>query len=127
MGFQRRRKVYKLDFSGTEYEGFEVRVSGLTTGEYLDIVGAAATDQNSKETQTMLRLFAKHIVSWNLEDEDGDSVPPSYEGVKSMEFTMVMFVINAWTDALVTVPDGVGKESKNGASPLVASIPTESL
>lgn len=131
MGFKRKRKVYRLDFSDTEYEGLEVRVRGLTTGEYLDVVGLAATstDENSGETDAMLKLFARHLVAWNLEDEDGNPVPATYEGIKSNDLSMNLRIVNAWTDAIASVSEDVEKKSLTGVidSPTVVNIPTEVL
>lgn len=127
MGFQRKRKIYKLDFSDTEYDGLEVKVSGLTTGEYLDIIGLSVTEEDgSAETDGMLQMFARHLMYWNLED-DGEPVPATYEGIKSNDLAMNLFIVNAWTNAIGDVPKSAGKESPNGESSLVASIPTETL
>lgn len=129
MQYKRKRKVYKLDFTGTEYEGLQVKVRGLTTGEYLDIVALSApgTEGDTNETEGMLRMFAEHLVSWNLVDEDEEPVPTTYEGVKANDFVMNSTIINAWTEALATVPAGTEKKSLPGDSSLVASIPTETL
>lgn len=127
MGFQRKRKVYRLDFTGTEYEGLEVKVRGLTTGEYFELVSLSGpTDGGDKEVDGMVRMFAKHLVSWNLEDDEG-SVPTTYEAVKENDFTMTTTIINAWTDALAGVPRETAKKSLSGDTPLTASIPTEKL
>lgn len=129
MQYKRRRKLYNLDFEGTEYEGLQVKVRGLTTGEYLEIVSLSAPNaEGDRETEGMLRLFADHLVSWNLVDEEtGDLVPTTYEGVVTNDFVMNMFIINAWTEALATVPDKTEKKSVTGENPLVVSIPTETL
>jgi hypothetical protein len=129
MAFKRRRKVYRLDFEGTEYEGLEVKVRGLTTGEYLELVSLSAPGaEGDRETEGMLRMFARHLVSWNLEDEEtGELVPTTYEGVTSNDFVMNMFIINAWTSAIADVPEKTEKKSLVGEPSLVASIPTETL
>lgn len=125
MGFRRKRKIYKLDFTGTEYEGLEVKVGGLTTGEYLELVGLSAPGEDGAgETEKMLRFFSIHLRSWNLEDEEGAPVPTDFDGVKTNDLTMNMFVIGAWTDALAAVPEGTGKDSTSG-EPLLSSIPVE--
>jgi hypothetical protein len=129
MAFKRKRKVYNLDFEGTEYEGLQVKVRGLTTGEYLELVSLSAPGtEGDKETEGMLRMFAEHLVSWNLEDDETDElVPTTYEGVKSNDFVMNMSIINAWTSAIASVPEKTEKKSNVGDLPLVASIPTETL
>lgn len=129
MTFRRKRKIYSLDFEGTDYEGLQVKVRGLTTGEYLEIVSlsAPATEEN-KETEGLLRMFAEHLVSWNLIDDDTDEpVPTTYDGVTSNDFLMNMYIVNAWTDAIASVPEKTEKKSTPGDDSLVASIPTETL
>lgn len=128
MGFQRKRKIYKLDFAGTEYDGLVVKVGGLTTGEYLELVTLAApgVENSEDETAGMLRMLAGHLKSWNLE-EDGEPIPATFEGVKSNDLSMNMAIITAWTDALASVPEGVEKKSVTTSSPLLDSIPVEIL
>lgn len=130
MAFKRRRKVYHLDFAGTEYDGLEVKVRGLTTGEYLELVSLSApgTEGDSRENDGLIRLFTSHLVTWNLVDEDtNELVPTTFDGVKSNDIRMNMAIIHAWTDAMVDIPADTEKKSVLGDSSLVASIPTESL
>lgn len=127
MAFQRKRKVYRLDFGGTEYDGLEVRVHGLTTGEYLELVSlTGSTGETNGETEQLLRLFATHLLSWNLQEDD-EPVPATLDGVKSNDLSMNMRIIDAWTDAMVKVPAGTEKKSLSGDPAMVASIPTETL
>lgn len=128
MGFQRKRKVYKLDFAGTEYDGLEVKVQGLTTGEYLELVTlTGATSETENETEKLLKLFAKHLIWWNLTDEEDEPVPSDLDGIKSNDVPMSMKIIDAWTEAMISVPASTEKKSLAGDPSLVASIPTDSL
>src|SRR5512134_1572058 len=105
MSFKRKQRIYKLDFEGTEYDGLVVKVRGLTTGEYLDLVSlSAASDEGDGETEGMIKLLSTHLVSWNLEDEETDEpVPTTYEGLRSNDIRMNMVIVNAWTTALTSV------------------------
>lgn len=127
-GFKRKRKTYKLDFEGTEYDGLEVRVSGLTTGEYLELVSLSGpTEEGDREVEGMIRMFQRHLISWNLENEDGTPVPTTYEAVADNDFTMNSTIVNAWTLALVSVPEETAKKLTTSDDSLVESIPTEML
>lgn len=131
MGFQRKRKVYKLDFAETEYEGLEVQVTGLTTGEYLDflLLSGAVEEAGSgaNETQGMLEMFSRHLLSWNLESEDSEPVPADFDGIKSNDLTMNLRIVDAWISALSNVSEATEKKSLTGETGLVESIPTEVL
>jgi hypothetical protein len=127
-GYKRKRKTYRLDFSDTEWNGLEVRVKGLTTGEYLQLVQLSATsEEGDSETEAMLKMFASHLISWNLEDDEGDPIGTSFEDIKENDFTMNMSIVRAWTDALASVPEKVEKKFTTGDAALVASIPMETL
>lgn len=127
-GFKRKRKTYKLDFAGTEYDGLEVRVTGLTTGEYLELVSLSGpTEEGDREIEGMIRMFQKHLISWNLEDDKGKPLDTSYETVADNDFTMNTAIINAWTAALSSVPDETAKKLPTSDDSLVESIPTEML
>lgn len=130
MAFKRKRKIYHLNFAGTEYDGLEVKVRGLTTGEYLELVSLSApgTEGDTKENDGLIKLFATHLVTWNLLDEGtNELVPTTFDGVKTNDLQMNMAIIHAWTDAMVEVPADTEKKSALGDSSLVASIPTETL
>lgn len=129
MSFKRKRKVYNLDFAETEYDGLQVRVRGLTTGEYLELVSLSAPGaEGANETEKLLRFFALHLVSWNLEDEDTEEiVPQDYDGIASNDFSMNMAIINAWMDAMTSVPEKTEKKSGSGEPVLVESIPSQAL
>jgi hypothetical protein len=129
MSFKRKRKVYDLDFAETEYDGLRVKVRGLTTGEFLDLMSLSGSeDEGSKETEELLKLFASHLVSWNLEDDDSDElVPTTYEGIRSNDYGMNMAIINAWTSALANIPEKTEKKSDSGEPALVESIPSQAM
>ena len=127
MAFKRKRKIYKLDFEGTEYDGLEVRVRGLTTGEYLELItlSGVATEDGS-ETEKLLKMFSTHLVSWNLQEDD-EPVDASFDGIKANDLAMNLAIVDAWTNAMTSVSASTEKKSLAGDPTLVASIPTESL
>jgi hypothetical protein len=127
-GFKRKKKIYKLDFEGTEYDGLEVKVGGLTTGEFLELIGLSAPGtEESNETEKMMQFFSAHLVSWNLEDENDEPVPATFDGVKTNELAMNQFIVSSWISALADVPEATEKKSSGGETPLMDSIPTETL
>lgn len=130
MGYKRKRKVYKLDFADTEYEGLIASVSGLTTGEYLDFISLSTPGDEADtgpQTQGMLEMLSRHLMSWNLLDEAGKAVPADFDGIKSNDLSMNLFIVDAWVNALSNVSSDAEKKSPSGDSPLAASIPMEIL
>lgn len=75
MGYQ--RSVLKLKFEDPEFEGFEVRMKRMSVDDMLyltslkDIRGESETEEGLAK---MLEILAEGILSWNLEDEQGNPV-----------------------------------------------------
>lgn len=128
MGFVPKRKTYRLVFEGTEYDGLEVRMRTITTGDYLTVVRVREADEETPElVDDMLRLLAGSLVSWNLEGEDGTPVPATLDGVMAQEFSLVMAILNAWERAVGGVPAPLDSASPSGGPSLEASIPMDTL
>lgn len=126
MGYKPKRKIYTLVFDGEEYEGLEVRIRGLNTGQVMDIDTARA-DGGDAAIVTMLQLMAEQLVEWNVEDDDGFPVPTTFEGVRSLDIDFNWAIIDAWQTAAAGVPAPLESGSTSGEPSLVASIPTETL
>ncbi len=108
MGFRKQPTVYKLRFEDEDFAGLEVTAKSLPLGEFLEFSkmssGAQDPAQGTRQTEAMFAMFAKHLVSWNLEDEHGKPVPATYKGVITQEFGFVLDIIKAWMDAIASVP-----------------------
>ncbi|BBC35294.1 hypothetical protein SGFS_065880 [Streptomyces graminofaciens] len=126
MGYKPRRKIYTLAFEGEEYEGLEVKIRGLNTGQVMDI-DAARADGGDSAIVAMLQLMAEQLVEWNVEDDEGQPVPTTFEGVRSLDIDFNWAVIDAWQNAAAGVPAPLESGSTSGEPSLVASIPTETL
>lgn len=126
MGYKPKRKIYTLAFEGEEYEGLEVRIRGLNTGQVMDI-DAARGDGGDGAIVTMLKLMADQLVEWNVEDDHGQPVPTTFEGVRSLDIDFNWAVIDAWQNAAAGVPAPLDGPSTDGEPALVASIPMDAL
>jgi hypothetical protein len=105
MGYRRNRKTYHLTFE--EFEGLEVTVRSVPVGELLDILKLLQeTGQQPGQAQVrrLFGAFAKQIVSWTYEDEDGKPLPASVDTLMGEEFDFVLRLINAWTEAIAGTP-----------------------
>ena len=126
MGYRPKQKIYTLEFEDPEFEGLEVRIRGLNTGQVMDIDAARASGSEAAIV-TMLKLMADRLVDWNVEDDDGKPVPTTFEGVRSLDVDFNWAVIDAWQNAAAGVKAPLDEPSTSGEPSLVASIPTETL
>jgi hypothetical protein len=138
MGFVRKRTVYKLVWDPPhELAGLEVRVTGASVGEMLDMAALADADDEVKAARSdeAFTRFAEALVSWNLEtevlDEGGVTtvpVPATLDGVRAQDLDFVLELIQAWMRAIVDVPPPLPDASTpGGSSGREVSIPMEAL
>ncbi|CAL9352075.1 hypothetical protein SUDANB1_00480 [Streptomyces sp. enrichment culture] len=121
MGYRPKRKIYTLDFTGTDYEGLEVSVRGMTVGEELELDGV------EMDGDLLVKTLVKRLVSWNVEDDAGQPVPATYEGVCTQDVPMVLAILNAVRTASSGVSDPLPQSSPSGEPSEVASIPMAPL
>lgn len=127
MGYRKQEKHYKLVFEDDEYEGLEVTAKSLSVGDFMRMTNLAGKNNNPdpQDIEAMFSTLAKSLVSWNLEDEQGNPVPADINGVKSQDFDFIMTVIGAWMEGIASVDPKAKKRSAPGSE--LASLPMEAL
>ena len=116
MGFKHQAKVYRLVFDDPELEGLEVRARSLSIAE--------ARDDDRK----VLDSFADALVSWNLEDENGQPLPATLETLETYpDVDFMNLIMDTWMTAVAGVDEELGKDSSSGEQSPEASLPMEPL
>lgn len=122
MGYKRKTKIYDLDFAGTEQDGLEIRIRGLN----LDQINTMQTDQlgNSPEgRRRLMAFFAEQLINWNMEDDDGQALPPTLDSIRTLDFEEFDSIIGAWGTAVAGVDAPLPQTSADGQPSVEASIP----
>lgn len=136
MGFQRKRKLYDLDFEGTALEGLSMVMRGLSVSEYLELsaladLAKASTEKQVEEVRALFVRVANKIERWDLEDEDGKPIPPSTDELMSWDFDDAMATVDAWMAKVQGVPDPLEQKSNGGnkwvGPPIPMDIPSPNL
>jgi hypothetical protein len=125
MGFEAPGTGSVLTFKDPRYEGLEVVVDSTPLGLVLSMAGqydaatAAVASGNVAAAlpviDELLRQFGEVLESWNVERR-GKPVPPTYEGLLTLDGTFAMAIVGAWvTGSTGPDPDGeLGKGSPSG-------------
>lgn len=127
MGYRRQPTVYRLVFE--EYEGLEVMARSVSIEELTKVLTLAqqmTSRPDDQQVNEMFGWFAKRLVSWNLEDEDGKPVPATFKGILGEELGFMLKIIQAWVRAITGVSAPLPNGSSGGPaarSPLEESIP----
>jgi hypothetical protein len=136
-GYKPGRKVLVLDFTGTEHEGLEVRCRAMRFGQMMDLArgdlltmanevraaGTVSPDQLA-QMDDLFGLFAEALISWNLlDDETGDPVPTTLDGLWSQDVGLALLVFQMWVMSMSQVTAPLDVPSSSGAPSQVGSLP----
>jgi hypothetical protein len=87
------------------------------------------TEEQAGLLAHLFDLFAEHLISWNLEDEDEDGnrtpVPATAEGVDSQEAVFVQEMTSYWQQACTAVAPPLSQGSPNGGPSPEGNAATE--
>jgi hypothetical protein len=126
-----KRKNYRLTWpEGHVRHGLIVSMRGMSIDD-MDTVTAFKgiskddVEQSAELLSSIAELLADKMVSWNLTEDDDTPVPVSVETIRREDLTMIMEILNAWTEAAVGVKASLGKDSNSGSTFPEESIPME--
>ena len=103
-GYRLAAKTYVLKFE--DHPGLEVSARSVPVGELLKILelaDAMTSDPTKAQVTELFTWFAKRLIGWNLEDEDGTPVPATAAGLLGLDFDFAMALVMAWTGAVSSV------------------------
>lgn len=126
--YKPKGKVYDLVFDdSTAFDGLEVSLRGLSTGEMLGMMRLMQDSENPAAAAEIVETVVKAIRTWNLDDEDDKPLPVTRENVLDQDLDMILAVAKAWVNGIAGVSDDLGKGSTSGPSFPVVNLPTEAL
>lgn len=115
MGFRRVPTIYTLEFDG-EYEGLVVRMQSTSFGNVRRLF-RLLNDETAAELESIegiIKLLADHIVSWNMEDAQGNPTPADESGLDDQDFPFIMDLSNRYLDQITGPDPELGKDSTDG-------------
>lgn len=117
--FRRERKLYQLNFEGTDLDGLEVIMKGVSLERFIAFSRVAAELESAdgrtiENIEAQFQFLAEALVSWNLDDEDGDPVPATYEGLKEQDISDVNAIMVGYMQAISSVPKALNSDSPSG-------------
>lgn len=115
---------------------FMARLAGVFTE--LQATGQAGVESGSATQEEMNRvadlidhaygMFASKLVSWNMQDEDGNEIAPTVEGFHTLDDDeFVMGAVRAWLEVVAGVSPDLGKDSGSGETSQALSLPMDVL
>lgn len=109
----------KLTFD--QYPEIEIYAGSISVAEAIEL------DLDETSTEARFQKFAGALRSWNLEDDAGQPIPTTYEGVRSIDVAFALEVVRAWISALTAVSGPLDRPSTATLPWEGLGIPTEPL
>lgn len=104
------------------------RLAGLQDFNFSNVTSLdRETLETIGEVSKLFQIFADSLIEWNLDDDDGNPVPPTIEGIKREDGAFIMDIIRAWTSTSSDVTENLGQPSNGGSRSEVALIPMETF
>lgn len=122
-GYVREGKIILLEFE--DEPGLEVRMRSVSIGMLRRLMGLAQLaeartgEDAMKAMDTIINVFCKRIVSWNLQHEDLESgevvdTPRTPAGLDEHDADFVFGMAMAWLNGLTMPSANLGKDSPDG-------------
>jgi hypothetical protein len=118
MGFKVGR-TFELAFEGTDLDGAKVTLRSASIGTNLEL-GTCSVERECE-------ILAEHLISWNLEEEDGKPLPATLEGVTLLEVAVKNLILREWLKATRGVTAPLDKRSPDGEQSPVEPMRMETL
>jgi len=134
VGYVRKRRVYRLRFEDEELDGLVVKVRSASVGRLLEfmrfLAGLSDDDLTTDDVEKFAGLFesfAEVLQEWNVQDEAGEPVPATLEGVYTQDADFVMDIMRVWFQAVTQPPAPLPATSSAGGPSAVPPLPMEPL
>jgi hypothetical protein len=134
VAYTRKPKVFRVSFEEPHpLAGLTVQTKGLSIKEFaafgLRMGDVAQIEQAGTDAEKLgeLRdlvdaidevrsLFADALIEWDMLNEDGSPVPPTLDGVKSLDDDEFFGIVNEWLEAIGGPSPDLGKGSGLGGT-----------
>ena len=110
-GFRLPEKTARINFDGTDYDGAEIQLRlSVTFAQFIALRESA----QGEDQETMARLFGETVLmSWNLEDADGQPIPADGDGMLAIPLELTNLVVQHWVEAVAGVPGPLPEPSED--------------
>jgi hypothetical protein len=135
MGYVRPTIKLVFDEDTGDMAGLEVRLRRpsidqalqVTSLDHLTSKSGSLTTDDRATIDEIFNTLGPLLIGWNLEEEDGTSVPATAEELRKQDVGFVLALIGEWMKASVGVSVPLGRRSTGGSQSEALSIPMDVL
>ena len=114
-GFKVTNRYGNIDFDeDSDYFGVEAKVKLSVPFDTLFWFQKNVSDEFETSLNALRKFGDEFLVEWNLEDEDGNPLPATGDGICSLpDYNLATNLMSGWIEAVVTPPDPLSNKSEN--------------
>ena len=103
------RRRARLEFTQPEYEGMVVEARlDVDMRTFFELQTLATDNTTPGNMEAAFSMFATQILeSWNIQDEDGTTVPADADGFMSLPPTLGTAILGAWSEAVTSAGEAL--------------------
>lgn len=113
--------------SDSELDGLVLRMKSPSMAVFFQFSDIDIKSMTPSSMRVIFEPMAEHMLSWDMEEEDGTPVPCNLQGLLSLEMLHVLEIMTGWIDAAASVSVPLGQPASSGSPSLEASIQMEPL
>lgn len=114
MGHRKKITVITVDLN-EKYEGLVIRMKSPTLGKLRRLMLTLEEDKLTHEMiGAVIDMIGSHLLTWTLEDEEGNELPATTEELEDLELNMILDIAHGWVGSVADVDDDLGKDSPSG-------------
>ncbi len=122
----RLQRTYALRWDvGHHLAEVEIDIRSTTVATLQQLRGLRLSDAD--DIATLAGLLAEHITRWNLDGEDGQTLPVSVDSLLSLESAVLQSIGKQWYIAAAGITTPLDERSTSGEQSPEESLPMETL
>lgn len=126
MGFKFKKRVFRVRFEDDpDLQGLQIDMKSMKVSSLFQTMGLAHLDSDSQlselgskemqQVRELFEMFVNLIDDWNVEDDNGDKIEPTFENItENLEIDVLMKVLDVVFDKMTTPQDNLKKGSTGG-------------
>lgn len=126
MGYKPKQKIYNVTFEEGDLEGLALKFKSIPGSVLSNIMKMEASSEVG-EISYILTGLSNIIIEWNVEDDNGNTMPISEESFESFDMDFILRLWEVCMDALLGVSGPLNQPSSTELDSATPEIPMETL
>jgi hypothetical protein len=127
MGVRLKSRVFQIQWPDDhDMAGVVVQIRARRMREVIRIF-ELRENRMSESANQIIDIFGEALVSWNIDDDQGNPIPANADGIRELEDWQWNDILDGYWEAVNGVDGPLSGDSSNGGQPPVELPPMDEL